>query len=336
MNKYFVNKDGEEKGGFSFEELKAMKIERGTMVWFSGLDKWVKAEHVEELKPLFEMMPPKLVSPPPFPSTKISEKIVPPPFTGIPNTQNYPAKPQSNNNKYWILGLLLLSLIGFGAWYFAKSQDTQTQITIDEQTTTPKTADKKQKQYKKVNKSELEGNLILTSNGGNVNIRKSPDISASVIYQLNKGEEVVYLGEKSQFMTSVMVNGVERNNFWFKVQAIENADAIGWVHGDFVNFPGNASIENKNRIYKKDDLMGMWWTPHAAMRKVTFFADDRFIFEDGSGKTYKGVYEFRNNTVNLLNDEYQVRLKMSGGGKSSFVLSGDSENFVKEWDDNHR
>jgi Bacterial SH3 domain len=176
----------------------------------------------------------------------------------------------------------------------------------------------------------------LTSNGGKVNIRKSPDVSASVIYQLNKGEEVVYLGEKTQFMTSVVVNGVERNNFWFKVQAMENADAVGWVHGDFVNFPGNSAPEKKNRKYTKNDLIGNWWTPHFAVRKITFYSDDKFLFEDGKGNKFKGIYEYQNNTVKVLNDEFQVRLEMSGGGEHSFVLTGDGENFVKEWDDNHR
>jgi hypothetical protein len=239
MNKYFINKDGEEKGGFSIEELKEMKIERSTMVWFSGLEKWVKAEHVEELKSLFEMMPPKMVSPPPFPSTQIPERIAPPPFTSIPNPPSQPAKSQNNNNKYWLLGFLVLPLIGFGAWYFNKNQGSQSQITINEQPATPKPAEKKQKQYRKVNQEELEGNFILTSNGGKVNIRQSPDINSPVLYQLNRGEEVVYLDEKSSFKTNVTVNNVERNNFWFKVQAMENADAVGWVHGDFLNFPGN-------------------------------------------------------------------------------------------------
>jgi GYF domain 2 len=110
-----INKDGEEKGSFSIEELKEMKIERSTMVWFNGLDKWVKAEHVEELKPLFEMMPPKMVSPPPFVSTQIPERVAPPPFTGTPNLQSQPTKPQSSNNKYWLLGFLVLSMIGLGA-----------------------------------------------------------------------------------------------------------------------------------------------------------------------------------------------------------------------------
>ncbi len=238
MNKYFINKDGEEKGSFSFEELKEMKIERNTMVWFSGLDKWVKAEHVEELKPLFEMIPPKITLPPPFPSPQIPERVAPPPFTGIVNLHSQPVKPQSNNN-YWILGFLVLCLIGIGAWYYSKNQATQSQITVNESPATQKPAERKQKKYKKINKNELEGDFILTSNGGKVNIRQSPDINSTVLYQLNRGEEAVYLGEKSSFKTNVMVNNVERNNFWYKVQAIENADAVGWVHGDFLNFPGN-------------------------------------------------------------------------------------------------
>ncbi|MFZ4477702.1 MAG: GYF domain-containing protein [Saprospiraceae bacterium] len=239
MNNYFVHIDGSEKGPFSFEDLKALNIDRNTMVWYNGLDKWVKAEHVEELKPLFAMIPPKLVTPPPFPGTQVTENIAPPVFTSMPLPQNRPVQSQSNM-KYWPIGFILLLLIGLGIWYFTQKQDTPlTQISTNEPPVTAKSTEKKQKQYRKVKKDELEGAYILNSNGGKVNVKQSPDMNAPVLYQLNKGEEVLYLDEKTDFRTNVIVKNIERENYWYKVQPMENADVIGWVHGDFLNFPGN-------------------------------------------------------------------------------------------------
>jgi hypothetical protein len=239
MNNYFIHINGTEQGPFTFEALKSMNIDRNTMVWYNGLDQWVKAEQVEELKPLFEMTPPKLVTPPPFPGTQVTENVVPPIYTNMPLPQNRPVRSQ-NNMKYWPIGFIVLLLGGFGVWYFTQIKPTPTaQITVDEPPVTPKPSEKKQIKYKKVSKDELEGAYILNSNGNKVNVRQSPDMNAPVLYQLNKGEEVVYLDEKTDFRTNVIVKNIERENYWYKVQPMENADVIGWVHGDFLNFPGN-------------------------------------------------------------------------------------------------
>jgi len=206
MRKYYIYIDGKEEGAFSIEDLKERKIGRDTMVWFNGLDKWLKAEHVEELKQLFEALPPKLTSPPPFITPPTPERTLPPPFTGTNNVQNEVSIPKNNRNIYWIIGLLLLSLFGFGVWYFM-----------------------------------AQSSPILSSNGDRVNIRQFPDINAPVLYQLNRSEKVVYLNEKSSFRTNVIVNGIERNNFWYKVKTIGNVNFVGWVHGDFLNLPSNFS-----------------------------------------------------------------------------------------------
>ena len=60
MKKYYYS-DGENHfGPFSIEELKDVKISNETMVWFEGLDNWVPAGEVEDLKDLFKSIPPPL------------------------------------------------------------------------------------------------------------------------------------------------------------------------------------------------------------------------------------------------------------------------------------
>lgn len=63
MNSFFIHINGEEKGPFSVEELRDLKIERSTMVWCNGLDSWTKAADVKALAPLFEMKPPPFQAP---------------------------------------------------------------------------------------------------------------------------------------------------------------------------------------------------------------------------------------------------------------------------------
>lgn len=61
MRKYFYLKDGDQKGPVSFEELKQVDFSEDTLIWFEGLEKWVSASEVPELKQKFVV-----ISPPPF------------------------------------------------------------------------------------------------------------------------------------------------------------------------------------------------------------------------------------------------------------------------------
>ena len=65
MRKYFYLKDGEQEGPISFEELELVDLQEDTLVWFEGLEKWVSASEVPELKQKFAV-----ISPPPFKGEK--------------------------------------------------------------------------------------------------------------------------------------------------------------------------------------------------------------------------------------------------------------------------
>ena len=85
--------------------------------------------------------------------------------------------------------------------------------------------------------------------------------------------------------------------------------------------------------YSKKELLGNWWTPHYAVRKVSFLDNETFIFDEGDGKKMKGKYTLNNKTVSLHFDNGSKKTVEMGGGKdnTSYTLIGDGENFVKEW-----
>lgn len=58
MKKYFINNGTTQLGPFEFEELKTKKISKDTNVWHEGLAAWTAARNIEELKPLFYVIPP--------------------------------------------------------------------------------------------------------------------------------------------------------------------------------------------------------------------------------------------------------------------------------------
>lgn len=71
---YHYSEDNNQFGPLTIEELKEKKISKETMIWHEGLDNWVKAFDVEELKHFFKSVPPPLntatQNPPPLNQAK--------------------------------------------------------------------------------------------------------------------------------------------------------------------------------------------------------------------------------------------------------------------------
>lgn len=92
--------------------------------------------------------------------------------------------------------------------------------------------------------------------------------------------------------------------------------------------------EKKNydkKSFTKNDLIGIWWTPHYAPRKVAFNKDGTFLFDEGDGKELKGKYSIVNKTVTLVFSNGEEKELTLGGGKdnASLTLVGEGENFIK-------
>jgi len=54
MNYYYA-KNEEKIGPLSLDELKKIELKKDTLVWYEGLDDWVKAEEVKELGDFFKV-----------------------------------------------------------------------------------------------------------------------------------------------------------------------------------------------------------------------------------------------------------------------------------------
>ncbi len=53
MKKYFIHANGSNAGPYSFEDLRAMRIQKTTPVWYDGLGNWTNAGDIDELNVLF-------------------------------------------------------------------------------------------------------------------------------------------------------------------------------------------------------------------------------------------------------------------------------------------
>ena len=87
--KYYYTNGTERFGPYSIEELANKGINRTTKVWKEGLDNWVDAQDISELKTLFEYEPPI------------------PPLSKAPNTNNKTAVIPPNT---WLVQSILVTL----------------------------------------------------------------------------------------------------------------------------------------------------------------------------------------------------------------------------------
>jgi GYF domain 2 len=108
MKQYFIFVDNKQSGPLSFEELAARKIYKDTKVWFEGLDQWVNASEIEELKKIVVSVPL-----PPLPIHTINSKKVLPPKIA----ENQQVKPTVETakilgfNKYTFYGILCSGIV---------------------------------------------------------------------------------------------------------------------------------------------------------------------------------------------------------------------------------
>ncbi|WP_041557402.1 hypothetical protein [Cellulophaga algicola] len=86
------------------------------------------------------------------------------------------------------------------------------------------------------------------------------------------------------------------------------------------------------KSYTINELIGNWLTPHYAVRKVSFFDNGTFLFDNGDGKKLKGKFELNNKSVSLNFENGLDKTLKIGSGKENtrFTLIGEGENFVKE------
>lgn len=68
MKHYFYSDGENQKGPFTFEQLKNENIKKESLIWFEGLDDWKPAKEIRELDEIFEL------NPPPIPKNEFNKK----------------------------------------------------------------------------------------------------------------------------------------------------------------------------------------------------------------------------------------------------------------------
>lgn len=111
MKKFFLHSETGQQGPFSIEDLKTQSLTRETPVWYEGLETWTNAGNVEELKSLFQVVPP------PFkPETAKKETPLKQPVPrAVPSAKKRKRMPAG---LVVIVVLLLLGLLSAGGYYF--------------------------------------------------------------------------------------------------------------------------------------------------------------------------------------------------------------------------
>jgi len=65
MKHYYYENNDQQLGPFTFEELKSKRLKKSALVWTDGLEKWIPADQIEELKDILVSEPPPLPKKPP-------------------------------------------------------------------------------------------------------------------------------------------------------------------------------------------------------------------------------------------------------------------------------
>jgi len=58
--KFFIVKNGDKFGPYSLSDLQGVNVDKETLIWYNGLENWVKIGEVEELAQIFIQVPPPI------------------------------------------------------------------------------------------------------------------------------------------------------------------------------------------------------------------------------------------------------------------------------------
>jgi hypothetical protein len=198
----------------------------------------------------------------------------------------------------------------------------------------------------KVDEGNVEGDCFYRSSSEKLKIKGSIDKLRDIILNEYDAE-----GNQTGVFKGKLIGDSKLSGTWSK--------ADGGKQKDFTLIESNSNFEeasiakerktkgeieikitdessSTSKQYTKSELYGNWFTPHYAVRKLKFNIDDTCIFDEGDGKERKGKYEFKDNTVHIvITNQPDKFLKISGGGKYSYTISGGEESFCKVWEESH-
>ena len=172
MEEYYFS-DGENQfGPFKLDELKNQKISKDTLIWYEGLDNWIKASEIENLKTLFKATPPPLQK---IPTPKVEIPVIPPQIKPLDDTiESKPlvekeikvdvksSKRELDNVAKYILGgfgFIILCFVIYRFGYNSKSDSAiETQQAINQAVEQTKVQTKAETEQNIINQQQQEAN----------------------------------------------------------------------------------------------------------------------------------------------------------------------------------
>lgn len=67
-----------------------------------------------------------------------------------------------------------------------------------------------------------------------LNVREKPGLSGPVLAYLKQGEQVYFLGERTDWTQRIILNRIEYNDYWVRIRTETGVE--GWVFGAFIHY----------------------------------------------------------------------------------------------------
>ncbi len=121
MKKYFIHLNGASKGPYSLEDLRVMRIQAITPIWYDGLGDWRNAGEIGELRSIFSAGPQNFSQPPVQSFSKPSSRSN---FNFTDDNLSGNVSGGSSKNKilFVFVGVALALAIGAGVMFFLYQQ----------------------------------------------------------------------------------------------------------------------------------------------------------------------------------------------------------------------
>lgn len=104
MNRYFyIDAEGKQKGTFTPEELRNENLKQETLVWTQGMEKWKRAEEIQELEYIFSVTPVQ--------NTETLASTQTAPYLGNQTYNTTQSVPQMPKN--WMIESILATILPF-------------------------------------------------------------------------------------------------------------------------------------------------------------------------------------------------------------------------------
>jgi hypothetical protein len=236
MKKYFTHDGKEQNGPFNINELRELKIDKESAIWYEGLSEWTIAGNVDELKEIFTK------TPPPF-----EKKITPPPIQkqSISFSEENSAKNKEKSSSSFATRLLLILIIGVVIIYFISQNNRHTSGSsgsdyFDEEPKRENTYQEKVMSVEEIEKSKptkflsADGNYNLNLLGDKIKVHGVIHNTATIAWFKDVVVKITYYSETetplgSENYTIYDNFGPNSNTrFELKIKNYNNVSSIGW------------------------------------------------------------------------------------------------------------